>query len=48
MSETHDATRRKLVITSTAGVGLLLVAGKAGPTLAADKGGKGKEKPVGG
>jgi hemerythrin-like domain-containing protein len=47
MSETHDATRRKLVITSTAGVGLLLVAGKAGPALAADKGGKGKEKPVG-
>jgi hypothetical protein len=49
MTDAHDATRRKLVITaSAAGAGLLLTAGNAGLVLAAQKGhGKGQGKEVG-
>src|ERR1700674_1687409 len=49
MTDPHDPRRRKLVIAaSAAGAGLLLMAGKAGLVLAAQKGrGKGQEKEVG-
>lgn len=49
MSETHDATRRKLlVIASTAGAGLVLASAYGVLALAAEKGsGRGQEKEVG-
>jgi hemerythrin-like domain-containing protein len=49
VTDPHDATRRKLVISASAAAGaLLLTAGNAGLVLAAQKGhGKGPEKEVG-
>jgi hypothetical protein len=48
MSETHDATRRKLVMASTVGAGLVLASASGGIARAAEKGsGRGREKEVG-